>query len=122
MQSEPINRDVMSDRFLCFSVNVIQFCTKLQRTYMGRHIANQLFRSATSSGANYEEAIGAESRADFVHKLQLVLKELRESIYWIKIIQRSPNFSNSDAEALLKEAIELSLIVGKSVLTTKQRS
>jgi len=50
---------------------------KLSRNDVGKHVANQLMRAATSSGANYEEACSAESRADFIHKVQIVLKELR---------------------------------------------
>lgn len=76
-------------------------------------------RSATSSGANYEEACGAESKADFIHKMQLVLKELRESLYWLKLIERSKLIPSDDLHPLLGEADELSKIVAKSVITAK---
>ncbi|MDP2424042.1 MAG: four helix bundle protein [Bacteroidales bacterium] len=56
------------------------------KTYSGRHIYGQLFRAGTSTGANHEEARAGESRADFIHKMQVVLKELREAHYWIKLI------------------------------------
>jgi four helix bundle protein len=71
----------LSERLLDFAASCIKLTVRLNRTAAGKHIAIQLMRSATSSGANYEEACGAESRADFIHKLQLVLKELKESLY-----------------------------------------
>jgi len=78
-------------------------------------------RAATSSGANYEEACGAESRADFIHKMQLVLKELRESLYWLKLVERTDLISGKDLQALVDEANELTKIVAKSVITAKER-
>ena len=77
----------LSDRLLNFGAEIIVLTVKLNKTSIGRHFGNQLMRAATSCGANYEEARAAESRADFVHKMQVVLKELRESIYWLKLIK-----------------------------------
>ncbi|MDZ4204406.1 MAG: four helix bundle protein, partial [Bacteroidales bacterium] len=77
--------DDLSDRFLNFAVNIIKLESPLCKTYSGRHIYGQLFRAGTSTGANYEEARAGESRADFIHKMQVVLKELREAHYWIKL-------------------------------------
>ncbi|MCX6558392.1 MAG: four helix bundle protein [Candidatus Aminicenantes bacterium] len=68
-----IKRD-LSERFLQFSVDGIKLFGQMKISYAEAHIAKQLTRSVTSCGANYEEACGAESRADFVHKLQIVLK------------------------------------------------
>jgi four helix bundle protein len=76
-------------------------------------------RSATSCGANYEEARAAESRADFVHKMQVVLKELRESIYWLKLIKKSGPDLNGHLLPVLTEANELAAIFAKSVMTAK---
>jgi four helix bundle protein len=61
----------------------------LNKTAVERHIALQFLRAATSAGANYEEACAGESRADFIHKLQIVLKELRESLYWLRLVEKS---------------------------------
>ena len=82
-------RENLSERLLNFAAGVIRFAEKSGRTAASRHIVHQLDRSATSSGANYQEARAAESRADFVHKMQLVLKELRESLYWLRLIERA---------------------------------
>ena len=79
-------------------------------------------RAGTSAGANYEEACGAESRADFVHKLQIVLKELRESFYWLRLIKKTALILTTDPELLflLQEAKELTNIIAKSVVTAKK--
>jgi four helix bundle protein len=76
MQNE---RENLSDRLLSFAASIIRLTLLLSKTVAGRHIAGQILRSSTSCGANYEEACGAESRADFIHKMQIVLKELRET-------------------------------------------
>ena len=113
--------DVMSDRFLIFAVNLIKLEKQICKTYSGRHIFSQLFRSSTSAGANYEEARGGESMPDFIHKMQIVLKELRESQFWIRLIN-SAKFVNPEDETLkfiLQESKELANITAKSVLTAK---
>lgn len=69
--------------------------------------------------ANYEEACSAESRNDFIHKMQIVLKELRESQYWIRLIGKSGIHCSVDLDALLREAGELINIIAKSVITAK---
>jgi len=111
-------RNELSERLLGFASLVIKLVAKL-KTDAGRHIANQLIESATSAGANYEEACGAESRNDFIHKMQIVLKELRESQYWIRLIGKSDIYHGDDLNALLNEATELINIIAKSVITAK---
>ena len=71
------DRNEISERLLHFAAGIIKLAPRLNRTAVGRHVSGQLTKSGTSSGANYEEACGAESRADFIHKLQLVLKEFK---------------------------------------------
>ena len=115
--------DDLSDRFLNFVIIVIKLEKQLIKTYSGRHIYGQLFRAATSSGANYEEARAGESRADFIHKMQVVLKELRESHFWIKLIVSSKLISSEDEalSLLFNESKELSNIIAKSVVTAKSK-
>jgi len=86
------NKKNLSERLLEFATNSIKLAVKLKRTAVGRFIANQLMRAAASSGANYEETCGAESKADFIHKIQVVLKELRESLSWLKLVENQVNF------------------------------
>jgi four helix bundle protein len=83
-------------------------------------MARQILRSATSCGANYEEACGAESRADFIHKMQVVLKELRETLYWLRLIAKSFPSLAEHLQIELREADELVRIFSKSVITAKR--
>ncbi len=114
----------ISERLLNFAAEIIKFVPRLFRTAAGRYIGGQLMRAGSSAGANYEEACGAESRADFVHKLQIVLKELRESKFWLKLIERSLLIDPADPvlRVLTKEAQELTNIIAKSVVTAKKRA
>ena len=102
------------------SLNIGKSIIKIQRNYAGKHIAGQLIRSVTSAGANYEEACGAESRKDFIHKLQIVLKELHESLFWIRVSLKANLVSPEFVKSLLEEGNELTNIIGKSVVTAKK--
>ena len=112
----------LSDRFLEFGAKIIKLIARLDKTPVGRHISGQLLRSGTSSGANYEEACEAESRRDFVHKMQVVLKELKESFYWLRLIKKAALLSHDDLQMrdLLKENKELINITAKSIVNAKQ--
>lgn len=92
----------------------------LPNNRLGRHVAGQLIRSSTSPYANYEEACGAESRSDFVHKLGICLKELRETRAWLRLIARSKLLAESRLEPLLKECDELCRILATSIITAKR--
>ena len=111
------NKYDLSERFLEFAATSIQITGRLYKSAPGRYIANQQMRSAASAGANYEEACVAESRADFIHKMRLVLKELRESLYWIKLILKTKLMSNNTLNQLQIEDEELVKIVSKSITT-----
>lgn len=112
--------DDLAERLIELAVRVLAVVDALPRTVAARHIANQLARSGTSAGANYEEARGAESRADFAHKLGVAWKEIRETLYWLKVLQRRELIKPRRLEPLIQEAIELSSILAKSVSTTKK--
>jgi four helix bundle protein len=106
---------------LDYGCRIIQICAKLPRTVSGRHIALQLVSSGTSVGANYEEACGAQSRADFIHKLQIVLKETRESIYWLKLASRSRMLPEAEVLDAIRDAQAIGNIVARSLVTAKSR-
>ncbi|MCL0057218.1 four helix bundle protein [Dehalococcoidia bacterium] len=111
----------ISDRLLAYGVTIIKICRELNKTEIGRHIGNQLLRAATSVGANYEEARGAQSRADFIHKLQIVLKEIRESMYWLRLVERSDILSSEEIKEATNETQQISAIIGRSIITAKKR-
>ena len=103
-----------------FSTEIAMYCRILEdkRYY---NVANQLFRSGTSIGANVWEADHAESRKDFVHKMKICLKELRETAVCLKIIQRKEYFKGERLDPLLKENNELISIFVKSIKTAKEK-
>jgi len=113
--------DQLSDRFLAYAVDIVKITTLMRRSQTGRELAGQLLRSGTSSGANYEEARGAQSRADFLHKLQIVLKELRESLFWLRLIDKSEILKEHHLDAAILETKQLGNIIAKSVVTAKNR-
>jgi four helix bundle protein len=111
----------LRDRLLDFAANCLKLGGRLARTTPGRYVAGQLMRSSASTGANYLEARGAESRADFVHKLQVALKEAKESQYWLALVTRSELLAPGVVQSLADEADALVRILAKSVVTAKGR-
>jgi four helix bundle protein len=91
----------------------------LPDTATGKHVGGQLLRCGTSPGANYEEARGAESKRDFVHKLGITLKELQETHYWLHVVARA-KLVTDDLTNVLSEVGELCLIIGKSRVTARR--
>ena len=77
------------DLIVSFAADVVLLARSLPDDSRSKHVSRQLVRSATSGGANYEEARGAESRADFVHKVSIAAKEMRESLYWLRLSERA---------------------------------
>lgn len=114
--------DDISDRLLDFAVRIIRLTQALPKSVAGRHIGGQLIRCGTSAGSNYEEARGAESRADFVHKLGVSWKETRESHYWLRLIHRAALVKPKLVEGLIQEASQLSAILGKSSSTARKKT
>jgi four helix bundle protein len=112
--------DELAKRLLQLAVRVLKVVQKLPRSLEGRHVGRQLLRAGTSPGANYEEALGAESRRDFAHKMGIVLKELKESRYWLRL-SREMGFVEPPArlDALLDEVEQLVAIFAKSVGTLR---
>ena len=113
--------DIITDRLLDFAAGSIKLDAKLGKTVAGRYLSNQLMRASVSAGANYQEARGAENRPYFVHKMQVVLKELREAWYWVRLIERANLLTAAELWRQLGEADELTRIVARSVTTAKAR-
>jgi len=78
----------LSKRLLEFTVRLIEMVGRIPNTRVGNHISGQLLRCGTSPGPNYSEAQSAESRNDFIHKMRIALKELRETSFWLKVLHR----------------------------------
>jgi four helix bundle protein len=105
-------------RLLDFSAKTLAVVKTLPRDLASRHVAAQLVRSATAAGANYEEARGAESPGDFIHKLAIALKEIREALFWLRLIERSA-LTTIPLPPLISEANQLAAILGASIRTAK---
>src|ERR1043166_5838524 len=99
--------DQLEERLIEFAVRIIKVAIHLPRNIYGRHIGAQMLRSGTASAANYAEARGAESRADFIHKMRIVQKELNETAVWLKIVARSSLLNERRIVAVLSENKEL---------------
>ncbi len=108
----------LDERLLNFSVSIIQITEALPSTRAGNHIAGQLLRSGTSPHPNHGEAQAAESGKDFVHKMSICLKELRESLRWLRLIEKAKLIEDpSSLDALIKECDELVRIFATSIKT-----
>ncbi len=106
---------------MLFAVKIIKLVTYLPKTTAGRHVAGQILRSGTSSAPNYGEARGAESRADFVHKLRISVKELNETGIWLLIILKAKMAPEAPVTTLIQENRELACILTASVRTAQAR-
>jgi len=110
----------LEDRLIDFAVQTCLLVARFPSTSIAKHVATQITRSGTSPFANYAEAQGAESRQDFVHKLKVCLKELRETQAWLKFVQRM-DFSSESLEAVRNECDELVAIFVVSIRTAKRK-
>jgi four helix bundle protein len=116
------NWDALEERLLDFAARIGMAVDALPDTRLGRHVAGQLIRCGTSPAPNYAEACAAESRNDFVHKLSIVLKELRETRVWLQLCVKSTLLPATKLNALIDEATQLMKIIGKSIVTAKANS
>ena len=113
--------DELEERLIDFAVRIIKLAAKLPRTPAGKHVAGQILRAGTSPAPNYGEARGAESPADFLHKIRVVLKELNETYVWLRIIERSEMLPRESLSEIIPENRALCKIFAASVKTAKLR-
>jgi len=112
----------LEERLLEFSARIVRLSERLTKSDAGRHVGNQILRSGTSPYANHGEAEDAESIQDFIHKLKVWLKELRETWRWLRLIQHVPLTARPDRlDPLIDEADQLIRIFRQSVVTAKRR-
>jgi four helix bundle protein len=109
------------ERTFAFSLEIIRFVQKLDdRSGVCKILGRQVLRSGTSMGANVEEAQAGQSRADFNSKYAIALKEARETIYWIRLLNEAGLAPKQDCEILLQEANEISRILGAIIVVSKR--
>jgi four helix bundle protein len=112
----------LDDRLIDVAVRIIRLAESLPKTKVGNHVAGQLIRCGTSPAPNYGEAQSAESRSDFIHKMKVSLKELRETRVWLLIIVRAKLIKPTlKIEPLVNENNELISIFVTSITTAKKK-
>ena len=114
MSSRP---QALQQRLISHASAILDISSKLPRTFQANHVSRQLLRAGTAAAANYGEARGAESRADFVHKLRIVLKELNETAVWIQLILENSMLPAEKITKIIAENEELCRIIAASIKT-----
>jgi four helix bundle protein len=118
MSEKPLD---ICERTFQFALRIIKLCDFLNSTPgVSRELSRQLVRSGTSIGANVEESQAAQSTADFIHKLEISLKEARETRYWLRLLIAAEIVSSSRLVPLLNEANEIVKILASIIVKTKQ--
>jgi four helix bundle protein len=111
------------ERTFQFALAIVRLCKDCERrNNSARTLARQLLRSGTSIGANVEEAQSGQSRADFVNKYSIALKEARETAYWLRLLIESGDCAPDAGNALRKEADELKKIIASIIVKTKHNA
>ncbi len=123
MNTNQRNKYDLEERLIQFSILILEIAEKISTTRSGNHIASQLTRSGTSPAFNYGEAQAAESRSDFIHKMKICLKELKESNIALQIIKRKPLIKDyTNLDSCLRECNELIAIFVKCIETAKKNN
>lgn len=118
-----MDKRTLEERLINFAVLVVEIANSMPDTRAANHLSGQLLRSGTSPALNYGEAQSGESRKDFIHKIQIALKELRETFVCLKIIYKTKQYvSKEKLESALTENNELISIFVKSVATAKKNN
>lgn len=116
-----MNREEFLDKCIAFSVKINNQRKYLREQQHEYNNSDQIQRSGTSIGANYSEACDVESKADFVHKLQIALKEANETIYWLKVFYGSEFISEEKYEELMLDVEELYKVLTANIKTAKEK-
>ena len=112
--------DNLERRLIQFAIDIVTLVGRLPKTPQAKHIGAQILRSGTAAAPNYGEARSAESRADFIHKLKIALKELNETAIWLRILQGSIAVNPDFLSRLVAENAELCKILVASIQTARR--
>jgi four helix bundle protein len=114
--------EMLQNRLIKYSSEIIKVARTINKDRIGDYLSNQLYRSGISPSLNYAEARSAESRADFIHKMKICLKELRETLVCLKIIEETISIESFDFTSIMKESNELIAVFVKSTYTAANRN
>ena len=109
----------IGDRTIQLSLRVIKLYREIEKDNLGRILGKQLLRAGTSIGANVQEGLGGQSRADFIHKLSIAYKEARETLYWMKLIEESTLVTPARLNDLKEETLQIIKILASIIITSK---
>ena len=112
----------LTERSFQFAVRIVKLCSYIfEKNRDIKPLGNQLLRSGTSIGANIEEAQGAQSKADFLAKYHIALKEARETSYWLRLLIAAELLSEKRIKPILNECTETTKILASSIISTKAK-
>ena len=114
------NKYIIDDKSKAFALQIIRLCARLSDDKQGYLLSKQLLRSGTSIGANVRERLNAQSRADFINKLQIALKEADETAYWLELLVESETINQAQFAPLYRDLKEIIAIITASINTLKQ--
>ena len=122
MNEEGRRKFDLDERLIQFAAAIIDIAERLPKTYAGNHLSGQLIRSGTAPALQYGEAQGAESRSDFIHKMKIAVKELRETYNCLRIIKAKSWLSENDLNSIIEENNQLIAIFVKSISTAQEHN
>ena len=112
--------NVIQEKSFAFAIRIVNACKYLKFEKQEFVLSKQMLRSGTSIGANVEEAIGGQSKADFISKLSIAYKEARETLYWLKLLFATEYLTKEMSDSLINDAEEICRIIGKIQITLKK--
>ncbi len=116
-----MTRKELQERTKKFHVDVIKLCEKFPKNAAGFETAKQLIRAAGSVGANYRASVRAKSSGDFIYKIEVVLEEADESLYWLEVVKDAKRQGGEELDRLIGEANELTAIFAATDKTNKAK-
>ena len=116
-----MKENILLEKSFAFAIRVVKAYKYLAEEKKEFVLSKQFLRSGTSIGSNSEEAIGGQSKADFISKLSIAYKEARETKYWIRLLAATNYFDKAQSESLLNDVEELLRIIGKIQITSKDK-
>ena len=117
-----MKENVLLEKSFAFAIRVVKAYKYLTEEKKEFVLSKQFLKSGTSIGANCEEAVGGQSKSDFIHKLGIAYKEARETVYWVKLLNATGYFDDVQTKSLLNDAEEILKIIGKIQITSKDNS
>jgi four helix bundle protein len=114
------NENILLEKSFVFAIRIVKLYKHLTETKKEYVMSKQLLRCGTSIGANAEESVGAQSKADFIHKLSISYKEARETKYWLRLLEATEYLNKSEADSMILDTDQLLKIIGSIQISLKK--